>query len=67
VPGATPVTVPPDVIVATEVVPLVHTPPVLTSVSVIVEPAHTRVDPDIAEGNELTVTITDAEHPVPMA
>ena len=48
---ALPVTIPDDaLIVATVVVPLVHVPPVFTSVNVIVLPLHTRVGPDIAPG-----------------
>ena len=55
---------PPAVIVATDVVLLLHVPPVLRSVNTIVEPAHTGVEPDMADGNELTVTTVVAEQPV---
>jgi hypothetical protein len=42
-------------IVATLKKPLVHVPPVVASVKVTVEPAHTVPGPDIAAGNGLTV------------
>ena len=56
-PPATPVTIPLlEPTVATEVVLLVQVPPANTSVSVIVDPAHTGVFPVIAGDDELTVT-----------
>ncbi len=59
VPEATPIAVPVEnPIVATEGVLLVHTPPVVASVSVVVKPTHTEVVPAIAAGLGLMVTTT---------
>lgn len=44
--------------------PLVHVPPDVMSVSVTVEPAHTLVGPPIAAGCGLTVTIAVVAHVV---
>jgi hypothetical protein len=59
VPFATPVTTPDVLIVATDVVTLLHTPPVTRSVSVVVEPGHVVVVPEIvpASGSGSTVII----------
>jgi len=68
VPENTPVTIPELApIVATVVVPLVHVPPVVPSVSVIVEPAQNEDEVEIAVGKALTVTIVVVEQPVPSA
>ena len=60
VPAIPLVTVPELAMVATAVLVLVHTPPLMASVSVVVAPpAHNVVVPDIAAGvvgSELTVT-----------
>ena len=56
VPAATPVTTPVDPItVATEVVPLLHVPPVVTSDNVVDVPAQMFLVPNIAEGPGVTV------------
>jgi len=66
VPADTPVTNPAPVpTVATVVVPLDHVPPVVPSVSVVVEPAHKGDDADMATGVVLTVTMVVALQPVP--
>jgi hypothetical protein len=57
VPVETPVTIPPASIVATPVVPLLHVPPGVRSLKVVVEPAQTMVAPVIASGTGLTVTV----------
>jgi len=57
VPDATPVTTPAPVpMVAIVVVPLAQVPPVVPSVNVTVEPAHTGALPPIAPGEAFTVT-----------
>lgn len=48
-PGATPLTTPPGVMVAIPVLPLLHVPPVAASVNVMVDPTHTDVGPEITE------------------
>ena len=62
---ATPVTTPLDEpTVATEVLLLLHVPPVVESVNVVVEPAHTGDIPPVIDGTyivELTVASTVAE------
>ena len=55
VPTALPVTTPPTVIVATVVVPLLHTPPLMASVSAVVKPTQTEGVPVIAAGCVFTV------------
>ena len=45
-------------IVAIRVLLLLHTPPGMASVKLVVEPTHTLVTPDIAAGNGLMVTDT---------
>jgi hypothetical protein len=66
VPADTPVTTPvPLTAVATLVVPLVHVPPVVASVNVIVEPAQKAADAGMVDGVVLTVTIAVAVQPVP--
>ena len=54
VPAETPLTTPPDVIVATDVALLVQLPPAVASVNVIVEFSHTAAAPAIPAGNGLT-------------
>lgn len=56
VPAATPVTIPvPDPIVATDVLLLVHTPPLDALLKVVVVPGHAVSTPVIAAGNGSTV------------
>ena len=63
VPAATPVTTPPAT-VATAVLVLLHTPPPVASVSVIVLPEHTTgAAGNIATGAVFTVATVVAEHP----
>ncbi len=59
-----PVTTP--VAISTElfVLLLLHVPPVTASVSVVVNPIHTLLVPDIAAGNGFTVNVIDVAHPV---
>jgi hypothetical protein len=62
----TPVTTPvPLTTVAIVVLPLVHVPPVVPSVKVIVEPTQNGEDAGIVAGVVLTVTIVVVEQPVP--
>ena len=58
VPGAAPHTLPEPVTVATDVLTLLHTPPVAPSVNKADDPAHTVAVPLMlpAKGNGLTVT-----------
>ena len=65
-PEDTPDTTPVEAsIVATEGLPLVHTPPATPSISVAVEPAHTIESPEISPMVDvLTDTVLDAEQPV---
>jgi len=66
VPEDTPVTTPvPLTTVAIVVLPLAHVPPVVPSVTVIVEPTQNGEDAEIADGVVLTVTIVVAVQPVP--
>lgn len=65
VPAATPITSPVEEMVAAPGVLLVHTPPVVASVNVIVEPTHTLDAPEIAAGTGLTVTKNVFAQPVP--
>ena len=60
VPDNTPVTTPVPAIVATVVVPLVHVPPVVPSVKVIVVPAQNEDEAGIADGKPFTVTVAVA-------
>ena len=64
-PEVTPVTMP-DVapMVATPVLLLVHVPPEVASVNVVVKPTHTFVVPPIAAGFGLTVKLVTAIQPV---
>jgi hypothetical protein len=63
----TPVTTPPADIVAAAVLLLVHTPPDVASVKVIVFPTHTPSSPPIAAtaggGFTVTLAVTDETHP----
>lgn len=66
VPGAMPVNSPPE-----EIVPIAgllpdHEPPVTTSLSNVDAPGHTTGEPNIAEGNGLTVTTAVIMQPVPI-
>ena len=65
VPDSTPLTTPePPTTVATVVVPLVHVPPVVPSVKVMVAPAQTGADAAMAAGSPLTVTTVVVKQPV---
>jgi hypothetical protein len=65
VPFVTPVTMPePSVTVATDVLLLLHVPPPVPSLSVVVAPAHTVVIPVIPTGGACTATATVARQPV---
>jgi len=65
VPPDTPVITPPAVIVATAGVALLHVPPPVASLKVVVEPAHTVAVPVMAAGNGFTVTVAVTKQPVP--
>jgi hypothetical protein len=65
VPAVTPVTTPPAVMVATAGVALLHVPPAVTLLKVVVEPMQTLVVPVMAAGSGLTVTVVVTAHPVP--
>ena len=65
VPASTPVTTPLlGSIVATVIVPLVHTPPDTPSLNWVVNPVHTVAVPVIADGEVFTVTTVVVVHPV---
>ena len=62
VPPVLPVTTPVTVFtVATVVLLLLHAPPVVPLLNVVVRPEQTEVIPDIAVGNGLTVTVVVVE------
>lgn len=64
VPAVTPVTIPvSDPMVATDGEPLVHVPPGVALVSVIVFPWHTLVGPAMATGGARTVKVTEPIQP----
>lgn len=65
VPAATPDTTPELFIVATEVLLLLHVPPVVASLSEVVDPTQTLVVPSIAPGSGFTVTTVVLKHVVP--
>jgi hypothetical protein len=65
VPVNIPVIVPVGLIVPTNGLLLLHTPPPVASVSVVVLSTHTDKAPAIAAGNGLTVNSTTVIHPVP--
>jgi len=67
VPTDTPVTMPVEPTVAMAVEPLVHVPPPVTSLRVVVAPAHNVPVPVMGEGAGFTVTalVTKAEQPAP--
>ena len=50
IPDEAPVTIPPEVTVATDVDVVLHTPPLVASVIVAVEPVHMKVRPEMAAG-----------------
>src|SRR3569833_1405932 len=67
VPTATPVTTPVEpTTVAWLVVPLVHVPPPVAEMSVVVLKTQTLEDPVIAAVKELEVTGSIENHPVPL-
>ena len=63
VPDVTPVTVPPELMVATVVALLLHVP-LPPSVSTVVEFTHTEVAPEMVAGAELIVIRLVSRHPV---
>ena len=64
VPAFTPVTTPAPLIVAIVVVTLLHTPPPVASVSVVVAPWHTLAGPRITATDGSTVTTILTVQPV---
>lgn len=68
VPALTPLTMPvPEPTVAIAVLLLLHAPPVIVSLSVVVAPTHAVADPVIVGGNAFTVTAFIALQPEPIA
>jgi hypothetical protein len=66
-PAVTPETIPvPEPIVATEELLLLHVPPAVASLKVLVDPAHIVVMPLMAEGVVLTVKVLVAALPHPV-
>jgi hypothetical protein len=66
VPAETPVNTPAlALIVATDVLPLLHIPPVTGLDKDAVSPWQTAIVPVISPGNELTVIVAETEQPVP--
>lgn len=64
VPAVNPVTTPDaEPIVATLVLLLVHRPPIVPLLNVVVDPSHTVVLPEIATGVWFTVILIVAAHP----
>lgn len=63
VPAATPVTIPVDPTVATNELLLLHAPPVVVSVSVVLSPAQTLAVPPMAAGKLFTVTTVVVAQP----
>lgn len=67
-----PVTLPPvttpvsDPTLATDGVLLVHVPPEMGSLNVMLDPVHTLFGPDIAVGNAVTDTVVVAGDPHPL-
>ena len=57
VPGDTPVTTPPPLTVAIPVAPLLHVPPIVASLSVVVSPTHIVKVPLIGSGNGFTTIV----------
>jgi len=67
VPADTPVTIPVvDPTVATPILPLLHTPPPDTLLSVVVLPEHSVIVPVIDEGVLITLTTRVARQPDPV-
>jgi hypothetical protein len=62
-PEETPVTTPPDDTVATPVLLLLHVPPVVASLNVVVEPIHSVAVPVIADTGAVILTMVVAVHP----
>ena len=66
VPGSNPVTSPDDVpIIAVAIGVIVHVPPGAPLLSKVVPLGHTLKVPVTGPGEELTVTLTEVEQPVP--
>ena len=66
VPPDTPVTLPAPLTVATDVLPLLHAPPPVALLSIVVPPEQTIVVPVIAAGVLLTVIEVPAAEPHPV-
>jgi hypothetical protein len=65
VPAVTPVITPAVLMVATDGVLLLHVPPVVVLLTVVVSPAHTCSVPVMAAGSGFTVTVAVRIQPVP--
>jgi hypothetical protein len=64
VPAVTPLTTPPDVIVATAVLLLLHVPPLVVLLNTVVDAWHTESSPVIPAGAGLTITVVIVWQPV---
>jgi len=64
-PGPAAYTVPVELTVATPVLLLPHVPPVVRSVSIVLEPRQILAAPVMSNGGVFTVNTTDDEQPVP--
>ena len=64
-PATMPVTIPVLLIVPVAKLPLLHVPPVVASLSDVVNPAQTCAVPVIAAGTAFTVTIDVTVQPLP--
>jgi len=62
-PAMPPITTPDEVIVAIDGVPLLHIPPGVTSLSVVVDPAHTFRIPKIGAGSGFTLIVVVRAQP----
>ena len=62
-PAATPVTIPVEPTVATELLLLLHVPPEVALVRATVPPAQTEAEPEIADGSALTVSAATRTQP----
>ena len=56
VPADTPVTIPIELTVAVDILLLLHAPPPMLSLNVIIAPVHTMPGPEMADGNGFIVT-----------
>ncbi len=65
VPGDMPVTMPVNDPIAAVAAPVLHVPPIVPLLRVVIEPAQTLARPVIAAGSGFTVTTLATTHPAP--